>query len=52
MPVASLSKSFTALAAVQLAERRMLALDSAVVHYLPELVSAAPGAYVRRGRAA
>ena len=40
MPVASLSKSFTALALLQLAEQGLVALDTAVVRYLPDFALA------------
>lgn len=39
-PVASLSKSFTALAALRLAEAGVLSLDAPVVRYLPEFATA------------
>lgn len=36
LPIASLSKSFTALAVMQLVEQHRVDLDTPVVHYLPE----------------
>ncbi|MEX0619564.1 MAG: serine hydrolase domain-containing protein [Pseudohongiellaceae bacterium] len=39
-PIASLSKSFTALAVMQFVERGIVALDEPVVSYLPEFVMA------------
>ncbi|WP_327088396.1 beta-lactamase family protein [Nonomuraea sp. NBC_01738] len=44
MPVASLSKSFTALAATQLAEEGALDLDAPVRRYLPDFTMADPRA--------
>ncbi|RBQ19365.1 serine hydrolase [Spongiactinospora rosea] len=44
MRIASLSKSFTALAVMQLVERRLVELDRPVVDYLPELALGDPRA--------
>ncbi|MEV4164449.1 serine hydrolase domain-containing protein [Nonomuraea dietziae] len=44
MPLASLSKSFTALAVLRLADERKISLDAAVRTYLPEFTMADPRA--------